>query len=113
MMAEQAKLPSFDEWDVSTREGKAARKSFSRRAARKVAEFMGNTSNLELEIREETWKGNSRKVVYSTRTGKKFGTIDKGDEDRYQVGQRITLSGSLVSKDGNIRAVASVTEESS
>jgi hypothetical protein len=109
MMAEQSDLPDYDQWDTSTKEGKKSRRQFARRAKKLVQRFMRDTDTLDLEVREETWKGRTRKVVYSVRTGRKFGTIDKVDSDRYQAGQRIRISGSLV-KDGNIRAVAQLPD---
>ena len=109
MMAEQAHLPKFDDWDTSTKQGKQARKAFATRATQKVEDYMQQVGSLELEVRAEDWKGAARKVVYSTRSGKKFGTIDKVDEDRYEVGQTFTITGSLA-KDGNIRAIAQIPE---
>jgi hypothetical protein len=108
-MAAQANLPKFDEWDTSTKQGKQARKAFARQATQKVEDYMQQVGSLELEVRVEDWKGTARKVVHSTRSGKKFGTIDKVDEDRYQVGQTFTITGSLA-KDGNIRAIAQIPE---
>ena len=105
IMAGQADLPGYDDWDTSTNEGKQSRKAFASRATQKVAEYMQKVGSLELEVREEDWKDSKRKVVYSSRSGLKVGTIDKVDEDRYQVGQRLTITGSLV-KDGNLRAMA-------
>lgn len=104
MMSQQNELPSYDEWDVSSRAGKSARKKLIRQAKDKVKRFMEKTDSLELVIGEEEWKGRPRKVVYSARTGKKFGTIDKGDEHQYQVGQTVKIGGSILSNDSNVRA---------
>jgi hypothetical protein len=105
MMAEQTDQPDYDEWDTSTGAGRAARRQFATKAKELVRRFMGDTDHLDLEVREEEWKGTTRKVVYSVRTGRKFGTIDRVDADRYRAGQQIRISASLV-KDGNIRAIA-------
>ena len=103
-MAEQAGLPSYDTWDDTNPKSKAARNQFVTRAKQKVASYMKQVGSLELEVREFEWDGKQRKALFSTTTGKQFGTIDKVNDDDYQVGQRFTISGSIA-KDGNIRAM--------
>ena len=81
-----------------------ARKQFATRAKKRVASYMKQVGSMELEVREFEWNGRNRKAVFSTRTGKQFGTIDTVNDADYEVGQRFTISGSIAS-DGNIRAV--------
>ena len=103
-MAEQAGLPSYDTWDDTNPKSKAARNQFVTRAKQKVASYMKQVGSLELEVREFEWDGKQRKALFSTRTGRQFGTIDKVNDDDYEVGQRFTISGSIA-KDGKIRAM--------
>lgn len=104
-MAEAEGLPLYVDWDVDNYpEIKAARKQFATRAKKRVASYMKQVGSMELEVGEFEWNGRQRKGVFSTRTGKQFGTIDKVNGADYEVGQRFTISGSIAS-DGNIRAI--------
>ncbi|MEO1666693.1 MAG: hypothetical protein AAFU54_18795 [Chloroflexota bacterium] len=103
-MAEKVELPSYDNWEKNTSHKNVTKKQFTSKVKQRVASYMQQVGSMDLEVRQEEWKGKLRKVVYSTRTGRKLGTIDKVDEDRYQVGQKITINGSI-SGDGNIRSV--------
>ena len=105
MISEHKDLPSYDEWDTSTKAGKSARRRQVNVAKEKVREFFHNSEALELEVRAGEWKGKARKEVYSTRTGKKVGTIATSDQAHFEVGQRIIISGSLLNNDANVRAV--------
>lgn len=98
-MAQAEGLPTYDNWGHQP-----SRKKFVTRAKQRVASYMKQVGSMELEVREFEWKGRQRKALFSTRTGKQFGTIDKVNDAEYEVGQRITISGSIAS-DGNLRAV--------
>jgi len=103
-MAEAEGLPSYEEWDDSTKSKKIARKKLVSLAKQRVASYMQQVGSIELEVREFVWKGRLRKALFSTRTNKQFGTIDKVNEPDYEVGQRLTISGTIAS-DGNLRAM--------
>ena len=103
-MAEAEGLPVYDDWDDTNPKVKTARKQFATRAKKRVASYMKQVGTIELEVREFEWNGKKRKAVFSTRTGKQFGTIDPVNDSEYEVGQIFTISGSIAS-DGNIRAV--------
>ena len=105
IMAGQADLPGYDDWDTSTNEGKQSRKAFASRATQKVAEYMQKVDHSNWKLEKKTGRTGPARWSTARAVGQKVGTIDKVDEDRYQVGQRLTITGSLV-KDGNLRAMA-------
>jgi hypothetical protein len=106
MLSDHHGRPSYDEWDTSTPAARSQKSRQINQAKQKVRAFFQQRESLEVEVRAGEWKGTPRKVVYSTRTNKKVGTIAKADQDRFDIGERIVITGSLVDNDSDVTGVA-------